>query len=98
MTSLRCGLRRVDREVDGVAPGGADETRERPADDEEKRADVDPVSHPVRDEPMQRRRCATGHERDHPGGDHGRQYEKAPQTEPHDVWKREQRPEEDRQA
>ncbi len=90
-------LRRVDREVDRVAPGGADEARERSTDDEQKRADVDPVPHPVRDEPVQRGRCASGHERDHPGDYHGRQHEHTPESEPDDMWEREQRPKEDGQ-
>ena len=47
-------LRRVDREVDRVAAGGADEARERAADQEQEGADVHRVAHPGGDEAVQR--------------------------------------------
>ena len=57
VTSAALRLRRVDREVDGVAPGGADEARERAADEEEERADVHRVAHPGGEEAVEGRRA-----------------------------------------
>ena len=90
-------LRRVDRDVDRVAAGGADEARERAADHEEERADVHRVAHPGGDEAVQGRRHASRRERDEPGDDDGEEREHAPQREPDQVRDREQEPEEDGQ-
>ena len=54
VTSLRCARGRIDREVDGVAAGGADEAGERAADEKEERADVHRVAHPGGDEAVER--------------------------------------------
>ena len=62
-------LRRIDLEVDGIAPGGADEARERAADEEEEGADVHPVPDPGGEEAVEGRRHAADRERDHPHDD-----------------------------
>ena len=90
-------LRRVDREVDRIAPGRADEAGEGAADEEEERADVHRVPHPSGDEAVQGRRHASEDEREDPGDEHGDEDEHGPQQEPDEVRDHEQEPEEDRQ-
>ena len=97
MTSRRCGCGAVDREVDGVAPRGADEAREGAADEEEERADVHRVAHPGGEEAVQADgtrpiTSATIH-----ATSDGEESEDRPQQEPDEVREREQEPEEDRQ-
>ena len=95
VTTLRCRCRRIDREVDGVAAGSADEARERAADEKEERHHVHRVAHPRGDEAVERHRHPAGHERDDPGDEHGQQREHAPEDEPDQVRDREEEPEED---
>ena len=52
----RCGG--VDRELDRIAAGRADEARERAADDEQECADVHRVAHPGREKAVERPRHA----------------------------------------
>ena len=77
VTSLRCRTRRIDRQVDGVAAGSADEARERATDEKEEGHDVGRVAHPGGDEAMERQRHPADHERDEPGDEHGQQGEHA---------------------
>ena len=95
VTTRRCRDGWIDRQVDGIAAGSADESRERTADEEEERHHVRRVAHPSGDEAMERhgtrpvtsatsQATTTASEREH-----------APEEEPDQVRDREEEPEED---